>query len=43
MVAENIKILTTKHTILGKGKHTLKFWAIDPAVILQKSWWISGV
>jgi hypothetical protein len=36
MVAENIKVLTTTHTISSRGKHTLKFWAIDPAVILQK-------
>ena len=36
MVAENIKVLTTTHTVSSKGKHTLKFWAIDPAVILQK-------
>lgn len=36
MVAENIKILKTTHTIASKGKHILKFWAIDPAVILQK-------
>lgn len=36
MVAENIKVLTTTHIISSKGKHTLKFWAIDPAVILQK-------
>jgi hypothetical protein len=36
MVADNIKILTTKHATTATGKHTLKFWAIDPAVILQK-------
>jgi hypothetical protein len=36
IVAENIKVLTTTHAISSKGTHTLKFWAIDPAVILQK-------
>lgn len=36
MVAQNAKYLTTKCLIKGAGKHTLKIWAIDPAVILQK-------
>ena len=36
MVADNVKILTTNHKFNTIGKHTLKFWMIDPAVILQK-------
>lgn len=36
MVAKNIKVLVITHTISNKGKYTLKFWAIDPAVNLQK-------
>jgi len=35
-VAQNIKILTTTHKITKPGKHTLKFWMADPAVVLQK-------
>lgn len=36
MVARNAKYLTNKRIIKGPGKHTLKIWAIDPAVVLQK-------
>lgn len=36
MVANNAKYLKTKLTISEKGRHTLKIWAIDPAIILQK-------
>ncbi|MEZ4901975.1 MAG: glycosyl hydrolase 115 family protein [Spirosomataceae bacterium] len=35
-VAQNAKILTMRHQVKGIGKHTLKIWAIDPAVVLQK-------
>lgn len=35
-VAENIKVLKTEHVIENPGKHTLKFWRIDPGVVLQK-------
>ncbi|MFN7119942.1 MAG: glycosyl hydrolase 115 family protein [Saprospiraceae bacterium] len=35
-VADNIRILTTKHLVNKPGEHTLKFWAIDPGVVLQK-------
>lgn len=35
-VASNIKSLITKHIVNAKGKHTLKFWMIDPGVVLQK-------
>jgi len=35
-VANNIIIKTTKHFISQPGKHTVKYWMIDPAIILQK-------
>jgi hypothetical protein len=35
-VGNNIIIKTTKHFIAQSGKHTIKYWMIDPAVILQK-------
>jgi len=35
-VARNIKVLTTSHRIGKPGKHILKYWMVDPAVVLQK-------
>ncbi|HXB45766.1 MAG TPA: glycosyl hydrolase 115 family protein, partial [Puia sp.] len=35
-VADNIIIKTTSHAILSAGRHTLKYWMVSPAVILQK-------
>ena len=35
-VANNIIIKTSNHTISKTGKHTLKYWMISPAVVLQK-------
>ena len=35
-VADNIKILVTKHTLAAPGEHVLKFWMVDPGVVLQK-------
>lgn len=35
-VANNIIIKTTKHFISTSGKHTVKYWMIDPGIILQK-------
>ncbi|RKR81456.1 glycosyl hydrolase family 115 (putative glucuronidase) [Mucilaginibacter gracilis] len=35
-VADNINILTSKHTLLKPGKHTLKYWMVSPGVVLQK-------
>lgn len=35
-VADNIKILESKHNISTSGEHVLKFWMVDPAVVLQK-------
>jgi hypothetical protein len=34
-VAENIIVKTSKHNINNSGRHTLKYWAISPAVVLQ--------
>ena len=35
-VAENIIVKTSKHNLNRPGRHTLKYWAISPAVVLQK-------
>jgi hypothetical protein len=35
-VSDNINIEISKHTIANPGEHTLKFWMIDPGVVLQK-------
>ena len=35
-VAQNAVIKTTKLTLDKPGAHTIKFWAIDPGVVLQK-------
>ncbi|KIO51668.1 glycosyl hydrolase 115 family protein [Flavobacterium hibernum] len=35
-VADNIKIITSSHTIEKPGNHVLKFYGIDPALVLQK-------
>ena len=35
-VAENIIIKTSKHTIQQPGKHTIKYWMVNPGVVLQK-------
>jgi hypothetical protein len=35
-VADNINISTSKHNIAKGGEHALKFWMIDPGIVLQK-------
>lgn len=35
-VSSNIILKTTSHQLASPGKHTLKFWMVDPAVVLQK-------
>ncbi|WP_017730210.1 glycosyl hydrolase 115 family protein [Nafulsella turpanensis] len=35
-VADNIKVLSSSHYIKEPGEHVLKFWMVDPAVVLQK-------
>ena len=35
-VSDNIKILVSKHHLTKPGRHILKYWMIDPGVVLQK-------
>ena len=35
-VANNINIQVSKHRIETSGEHVLKFWAVDPGIVLQK-------
>jgi len=35
-VADNIIIANTELNIKKQGVHTLKFWMIDPGIVLQK-------
>jgi hypothetical protein len=35
-VGNKIIIKTTKHFTAQPGKHTVKYWMIDPGVVLQK-------
>ena len=35
-VSDNIKILVTGHHISKPGAHILKYWMVDPGVVLQK-------
>jgi hypothetical protein len=35
-VSDGVAILTAKHKTLQPGYHVLKFWALDPGVVLQK-------
>ena len=35
-VADNIRILTSKHNLSEAGEHVVKFWLVDPGVVLQK-------
>jgi len=35
-VADNIITSVSQHTLAHPGEHTLKFWAVDPGVVLQK-------
>lgn len=35
-VANNIRVLMSQHTLIKPGEHILKFWMVDPAVVLQK-------
>ncbi|WP_188190027.1 glycosyl hydrolase 115 family protein [Nonomuraea sp. SYSU D8015] len=34
--SENVNVTTTTHTIATPGVHTLKFWMVDPTVVLQR-------
>ena len=35
-VADNIRISSTHHSLSGPGRHVLKFWRVDPGVVLEK-------
>ncbi|MCF3107719.1 glycosyl hydrolase 115 family protein [Niabella sp. CC-SYL272] len=35
-VSDNINITATDHKILGKGKHTVRYWMLSPGIVLQK-------
>jgi hypothetical protein len=35
-VAENIILKTSQHTLSKPGEHVLKFWRVDPGVVLEK-------
>jgi len=35
-VGENIIIKTSRHKILNPGKHVVKYWMVNPGVVLQK-------
>ena len=35
-VTDNIRILTTEHTIESAGTHTLKVWMVTPGVVFEK-------
>ncbi|GAB2955424.1 hypothetical protein GCM10027048_21490 [Hymenobacter coalescens] len=35
-VAQNILIKASKHTLTKPGEHVLKFWRVDPGVVLEK-------
>lgn len=35
-VASNIRIGVTRHEVDGPGPHLVRFWAIDPGVVLQR-------
>jgi len=35
-VGENVNVTTTEHELREPGEHVLKFWAVDPGVVLEK-------
>jgi hypothetical protein len=35
-VPDNITIGSTRHQLLNVGEHVLKYWLINPGVVLQK-------
>ncbi|MGP4112807.1 glycosyl hydrolase 115 family protein [Streptomyces sp. 4N509B] len=34
--SENVNLTVTRHTIAEPGRHVLRFWMVDPTVVLQK-------
>ncbi len=35
-VSDNIKVMVSKHHITRPGVHTINYWMVDPAVVVQK-------
>jgi hypothetical protein len=35
-VGDNVTSIVTKHQLAKPGEHVLKFWAVDPGVVVQK-------
>ena len=35
-VADNINLTTTEHQLREPGEHVLKFWMVDPGIVLEK-------
>ncbi|MDD1750116.1 MAG: glycosyl hydrolase 115 family protein, partial [Methanothrix sp.] len=35
-VSDNIKVAVSEHRLAGPGAHVLKFWMVDPGVVLEK-------
>ena len=35
-VADNIRVLESQHHVVSAGEHVLKYWYVDPGVVLQK-------
>lgn len=35
-VADNVRRVSSRHTLAAPGPHTLKFWLVDPGVVLER-------
>src|SRR3712207_5627411 len=36
IVSDGAAVFTTKHQVKSPGRHVLKFWALDPGLVIQK-------